>query len=60
MRAVGTPEYDGHRAIWIQQFDPAQANVRSTPAIVNGGVDFSTKPIWIEGPHIYKKDGLLT
>ncbi|MCP4947986.1 MAG: family 43 glycosylhydrolase, partial [Aestuariibacter sp.] len=24
---------------------------------VNGGVDISQKPVWIEGPHIYKKDG---
>ncbi len=25
--------------------------------IVDGGVDLSKKPIWIEAPHIYKKDG---
>ena len=25
--------------------------------IVNGGVDLSKKPIWIEAPHIYKKNG---
>jgi xylan 1,4-beta-xylosidase len=24
--------------------------------LVNGGVDFSKKPIWIEGPHIYKRN----
>jgi alpha-N-arabinofuranosidase len=25
--------------------------------IVNGGTDLTQKPIWIEGPHIYKKNG---
>lgn len=25
--------------------------------VVNGGVDLSKKPIWIEAPHLYKKDG---
>jgi xylan 1,4-beta-xylosidase len=25
--------------------------------LVNGGVDISKKPIWIEGPHIYKVNG---
>lgn len=29
----------------------------SDKIIVNGGVDLSQKPIWIEGPHIYKKNG---
>src|SRR5690606_13654731 len=23
--------------------------------LVNGGVDFSKKPVWIEGPHLYKR-----
>lgn len=25
--------------------------------VVNGGVDISKRPVWIEGPHIYKVDG---
>jgi xylan 1,4-beta-xylosidase len=25
--------------------------------LVNGGVDITQKPIWIEGPHLYKRDG---
>ena len=29
----------------------------SDQVIVNGGVDLSKKPIWIEAPHIYKKNG---
>lgn len=55
---VGEPLYDGHRAVWIQEFDP-KTNTSFGPrtVLINGGVDISTKPIWIEGPHIYKKDG---
>ena len=54
----GRPLYDGHRAIWLQEFDLAsQRPMGQRTIIVNGGVDLSTKPIWIEGPHILKKDG---
>lgn len=54
----GTPLYDGHRAIRIQEFDPkAMSTFGPRKVLVNGGVDISTKPIWIEGPHIYKRDG---
>lgn len=54
----GTPLYDGHRAIWIQQFDVA-ANKLIGPRkiIVNGGVDIAKKPVWIEGPHLYRIRG---
>ncbi|MBC8028250.1 MAG: glycoside hydrolase family 43 protein [Steroidobacteraceae bacterium] len=52
------PLYDGHRAIWMQEFDVAkQKLVGPRKVIVDGGVDISKKPIWIEGPHIYKVDG---
>jgi alpha-N-arabinofuranosidase len=54
----GEPLYDGHRAIWIQEFDlPAGQPVGQRKVLINGGVDISTKPIWIEGPHIYSRDG---
>jgi beta-xylosidase len=55
---IGTPLYDGHRAIWIQEFDPgARRMIGPRKLLVNGGVDISQKPVWIEGPHIYKRDG---
>lgn len=55
---IGAPLYDGHRAIWIQEFDPAgRRMIGPRKLIVNGGVDLSAKPIWIEGPHIYKRQG---
>lgn len=54
----GPPLYQGHRAIWIQEFDPeTQQTFGPRTLLVNGGVDISTQPIWIEGPHITKVDG---
>jgi xylan 1,4-beta-xylosidase len=54
----GAPLYNGHRAIWIQEFDVG-ANKLTGPrkVIVNGGVDIAKQPIWIEGPHLYRKKG---
>jgi xylan 1,4-beta-xylosidase len=55
---VGTPLYQGHRAIWIQEFDVANKTmVGPRTMIVNGGVDLSKKPIWIEAPHIFRRGG---
>jgi alpha-N-arabinofuranosidase len=52
------PLYQGHRAIWIQEFDIAAHKMTGPRSIiVNGGVDLSKKPVWIEGPHLYKRDG---
>jgi alpha-N-arabinofuranosidase len=54
----GKPLYDGHRAIWIQEFDLAAGKlVGPRKVIVNGGVDLAQKPIWIEGPHLYRIKG---
>jgi xylan 1,4-beta-xylosidase len=55
---IGTPLYNGHRAIWIQEFDIASKKmVGPRSLIVNGGVDLAKKPIWIEAPHIFKREG---
>ncbi|PZU56573.1 MAG: glycoside hydrolase 43 family protein [Sphingobium sp.] len=52
------PRYDGHRAIWVQEFDwRAMKLVGPRTQIVNGGVDINARPSWIEGPHLLKKDG---
>jgi xylan 1,4-beta-xylosidase len=52
----GPPQYEGHRAIWIQALDvKALRLVGPRKVLVNGGVDFSKKPIWIEGPHLYRR-----
>ena len=52
------PRYDGHRAIWVQEYDwRAGKMLGESTQLVNGGVDISKKPVWIEGPHIFRKDG---
>lgn len=52
------PLYDGHRTIRILEFDYKNLKTVGQPSIlVNGGVDISTKPVWIEGPHIYNVNG---
>jgi len=54
----GPAEYQGHRAIWIQEYDPkTQKTIGPRTVLLDKGVDPSTKPIWPEGPHILKKDG---
>jgi xylan 1,4-beta-xylosidase len=55
---AGTPAYSGHRAIWLQEFDfEKMKTIGPRSIIVNGGVDPAKQPIWIEGPHLIKKDG---
>lgn len=54
----GAPEYDGHRAIWIQEFDPAAMKmIGPRKVLVDKGVRPAEKPIWAEGPHIYREGG---
>jgi alpha-N-arabinofuranosidase len=52
------PLYPGHRAIWIQEFNVATNKlIGPRSIIVNGGADLAKKPVWIEGPHLFKRDG---
>nr|WP_315158631.1 glycoside hydrolase family 43 protein [uncultured Flavobacterium sp.] len=55
----GKELYNGHRVIKVWEYDVATDKVISgtDKIIVDGGVDLSKKPIWIEAPHLYKKDG---
>lgn len=47
--------YKGHKAIWMQEFDLATDKMTGPRVqLINGGHDISKKPIWIEGPHLYK------
>ena len=52
------PLYSGHRALYLFPFDVNSGKV-SGPGkiIVNGGTDLAKKPVWIEGPHIFKWNG---
>ncbi|WP_158847608.1 glycoside hydrolase family 43 protein [Algibacter sp. L1A34] len=52
------PLYNGHRTIKMYEFDVENKKVVGEPKIlVNGGTDIAKKTIWIEGPHIYKRNG---
>ena len=54
----GKPEYSGHRAIRIREFDvETDQTVGENKVLVDKGVRPEEKPIWIEGPHIYKING---
>ena len=55
----GKELYNGHRVIKIWEYDLANDQViaGTDKIIVDGGVDLAKKPIWIEAPHIYKKNG---
>ena len=52
------PLYEGHRTIRMVELDPAALKIVGKEMIlVNGGTDISKHPVWIEGPHLFKKDG---
>lgn len=55
----GKELYNGHRVIKIWNYDLGNDQVveGTDLIIVDGGVDLSKKPIWIEMPHIYKRYG---
>lgn len=57
--AWGTARYQGHRVIKIWEYDVENDQVieGTDQVIVNGGVNIEEKPIWIEAPHIYKRNG---
>lgn len=56
--APGKELYPGHRALWIQEFSVDSGKLTGPrKVLVDGGVDIRTNPQWIEGPHIFKKNG---
>ncbi len=49
--------HDGHRAIYMFEYDLNENKiVGDSKLIINGGTDLSKKPVWIEAPHIIKKN----
>ncbi len=54
----GKPEYPGHRTVRVVEFDTATDKcVGERKIVVNKGCRPEEKPIWCEGPHIYKING---
>jgi alpha-N-arabinofuranosidase len=52
-----TPRYQGHTAIWLHEFDPKTLKAGPRRLLVDSGSHPERSPIWIEGPHIFNKDG---
>lgn len=51
------PLYQGHRTIKMFEYDiRRQKVIGKLKTLVNGGSDFAKKPIWVEGPHIFKRE----
>lgn len=51
------PLYDGHRTIRMCEFDIDNLKmIGEEHILINGGTGLNKKPIWIEGPHIFRKD----
>lgn len=51
----GGADYEGQRAIRIFRFDTKGDSIVGTyRQIVRGGTHVEARPIWIEGPHIYR------
>jgi len=53
----GQTIYSGQRALRMYGFDYKNLKVTgSSKMLVNGGVDITKKPQWIEGPHLMKRN----
>ena len=53
---VGGADYEGQRAIRLFEFDVKGDSIKGDfKQILRGGTHVEEKPIWIEGPHLFKK-----
>ncbi len=49
--------HNGHRTIRMFEFDAQNLKVvGEEKLLINGGTDMAKKPVWIEGPHLFKKN----
>ncbi len=50
------PLYSGHRTLRMRSFDTKTLRAGSEEWIlVNGGTDIARRPVWIEGPHLFRE-----
>ncbi len=55
---AGALRYEGHRAIWLQQFDPStMRTIGPRTVLLDGGVAPEENPEYVEGPHLFKHAG---
>ncbi|WP_037083104.1 glycoside hydrolase family 43 protein [Pseudoxanthomonas sp. J35] len=51
----GGERWNGHRAIWLQEFDAkALRTIGPRKVILDGGIDPAEKPEYVEGPHLFR------
>lgn len=54
----GRPEYNGHRTIRIVKYDLQNDSlIGDARVLVDKGADPDSKPYWIQGPRMYRRDG---
>lgn len=54
----GGRQWKSHRALWLWEFDTEHdCTVGDRTLLLDGGLDFEAQPEWLEGPHLYKRDG---
>lgn len=52
---MGQADYEGQRAIRLLEFDVKnECTIGEPHEIVRGGTHVTERPIWIEGPHLYR------
>lgn len=54
---AGPAKFEGHRVLWLQEFDPVQRKMVGPRTALVGGGDNPPHLFWPEGPHLFKKDG---
>lgn len=53
--APEVPLYPDHKLVWLQEFDIETFQLKGPKRIVvSGGSDLAKKPVWLEGPHLYR------
>jgi xylan 1,4-beta-xylosidase len=53
----GGEQYPGQRAIRIRPFDLETLQAHGRGQVITVGSNAAAQPIWIEGPHLFRKDG---
>lgn len=49
-----TSLYEGHRTIRLRELNEKLQPIGKEKILINGGTNIAQKPVWIEGPHMYK------
>ncbi|MBW6526489.1 glycoside hydrolase family 43 protein [Sphingomonas sp. RHCKR7] len=53
----GREHHAGERAIWLRRFDVKSLQAPGRGRMLTAGSNAQRAPVWIEGPHLFRKDG---